>query len=93
MYVSNFGTYVSLLGMYFPNFGTKLLPQRKNFYSTVLQLFKHYVSEMSQVYRKTEIIGCPKTHPFHTYSPKATRSVSQATMRLFFISIELASPK
>ena len=51
MYVSNFGTYVSLLGMYVPNFGTKLLPQRKNFYSTVLQLFKHYVSGMSQVYR------------------------------------------
>jgi hypothetical protein len=50
--------------MYFSSDETNNSPQRKNFYSTVLQLFKHYVSGMSQVYGKTEIIDCPKTIPF-----------------------------
>jgi hypothetical protein len=34
--------------MYVSSAGTKLSPQRKNFYSTVLQQFKHYVSTLLQ---------------------------------------------
>ena len=49
MYVSWFGTYVSNFGIYVPNFGTKTSPQRKNFFTTVLQQFKHYVSTFVQV--------------------------------------------
>ena len=47
-YISYFGIHVSNFEIHIPNFATKLLPQRKNFYSTVLQQFKHYVSRLFQ---------------------------------------------
>ena len=47
-YVSSVGTYVSSAGMYVSSVGTKTSPQRKYFYSTVLQQFKHYVSTLLQ---------------------------------------------
>ena len=44
MYVSSFGMYVPNLGIYIPKLGTKLSPQRKNNFATVLQQFSYYVS-------------------------------------------------
>jgi hypothetical protein len=54
-FVPKFGTYIPKLETYVPNYetyipklGINFLSLTKNFYSTVLQQFKHYVSTLLQ---------------------------------------------
>ncbi|MBO5741132.1 MAG: hypothetical protein J6R54_04025, partial [Bacteroidaceae bacterium] len=72
--VSYFGTCISLFGMYIPKYETKLLPQRKNFYSTVLQQFKHYVSTLLQ--------NSNEKHKERTKKSGRNRGVATASMVL-----------